>query len=220
MRIGSKALLVPGIAVAVAAVLSGCSGGDGGSRDRSDAPKGWSVCNELFGSSRIDTLQDEVGDGTLTVLNGYDTADKLMSERASVARSWEPGSEVHYSNTSHPCDLGIDGTAKKFSSYVRWSVDTPKDIKAGDAGDGWQSVGEDIYVRREDGGLHLTAVIPCKIKGAHEEQEAELPLEVETEVRNVPDFDSKLLGDMTAQLARKLADGLPCMNKPTVPSSF
>lgn len=220
MRIGSRVLLVPGIAVCVAAVLSGCSGDDGGGRDRSDAPKGWSVCNELFGSSRIDTLQEEMGSGILTVLNGYNPADEVMPERARVARSWEPGSEAHYSNTSHPCDLGIDGTGKRFNSYVRWSVDAPKDIRAGGAGDGWQSVGGDIYVRRDDGGLHLTAVIPCKIKGAHEEQKAELPLEVETEVRNVPDFDSRLLSDMTAQFAQKLTDGIPCMNKPTVPSSF
>ncbi|CAL9547508.1 hypothetical protein [Streptomyces lavenduligriseus] len=178
------------------------------------------MCDELFGADRIDRLQDEMGSGTLTVLNAVTPVDELMAGRASVARSWEPGSEAHYANTSHPCDLGIAGTSKRFSSYVSWSVDSPKDIEAGDAGKGWQSVGHGIHVRREDGGLRVTVVIPCKVEGSHKDQEAELPLEVETEVRNVPGFDTKLLGQMTAQFARELADGLPCVNGPTVPAEL
>lgn len=197
-------------------MLSACSGDEEASRDRSDAPKGWSVCNDLFGSSRIDALQDELGSGTLTVLNELTPLDELMSNRASIAKSWEPGSEVHYSNTSQPCDLGIDGTGKRFNSYVSWSVDSARDISSGDdSGGDWHSLGN---VKREDGGLHLTAVIPCKVKGSQEAQESELPLEVETEVKNVPDFDTKLLSEMTAKLAGKLADGLPCANNPAIPS--
>jgi hypothetical protein len=221
VRFSGRAFPALGVVVAATAVLSACSGDEGDGRDRSDAPKAWSVCNELFGSSRIDALQAEMGDGTLGPLNSTVTVDELMSDRASVARSWEPGSEAHYSNTSHPCDLGVDGTGKRFNSYVSWSVDSPQDIKSGDdSGGEWQSLGNDIYVKREDADLHLTAVIPCKIKGSHTDQEAELPLEVETEVKNVPDFDTKLLSEMTAQLASKLVDGLPCTNDPEVPGAF
>jgi hypothetical protein len=220
VRFKGRAFLALGVTVAASAVLSACSGGEGDKQDRSDAPKGWSVCHELFGSSRIDALQNEMGSGTLTVLNELTPVNELLSDRTNVAKSWEPGSEVHYSNTSHPCDLGIDGSGKRFNSYVSWSVNSLEDIKSGEAGEGWQSLGSDIYVNREDGGLHLTAVIPCKITGSHEDQEAELPLEVETEVRNVPDFDAKLLSEMTAQLSRRLADGLPCTNNPDVPSAL
>jgi hypothetical protein len=212
----------PVLAVIFASVtaLSACSGSDGVSQDRNDSPKGWDVCNELFGSSRVDALQDEMGSGTLVVLNQLTPVNELLSDRASIAKSWEPGSEVHYSNTSHPCDLGIDGSNKRFNSYVSWSVDSLKNITSGEAGEGWQSLGKDIYVKREDGNLHLTTVIPCKIKGSHQEQETELPLEVETEVRNVPEFDTKLLGEMTAQLASKLAKSLPCTNAPDIPSAL
>lgn len=162
-----------------------------------------------------------MGSGTLTVLNELTPVDELLSNRASIAKSWEPGSEAHYSNASQPCDLGIDGTGKRFNSYVSWSVDSPKDIKSGmDSGGDWISLRNGIHVKREDGGLHLTAVVPCRIKGSQRSQEAELPLEVETEVKNVPDFDSKLLREMTAELARKLADGLPCTNNPDIPSAI
>ncbi|MFJ4624346.1 hypothetical protein [Streptomyces sp. NPDC088812] len=207
--------------VAAVVVLSACSGsGEGKSKDRGDAPQGWSVCNELFGSSRIDALQAELGDGTLEPLNSTPVSE-LMSGRAGVAKSWKPGSEVHYANTAHPCDLGIDGTSARFNSYVRWSVDTPEDIENGVASrDGWQSTGGDVHVVREDAGLHLTAVFPCKIKGSHQDQEAELPLEVETEVRNVPGFDADLLSEMTARLASVLAKGLPCANSPRIPEAL
>ncbi|MCG0065330.1 hypothetical protein L0F81_18865 [Streptomyces tricolor] len=222
VRFGRSVYQALGLVVAAGVALSACAGGEdeGESRDRNDAPQGWSVCNELFGAGRIDRLQDEMGGGTLAVLNAGTPVGELMSGRASVARSWKPGSEAHYANTSRPCDLGIDGTSKRFHAYVSWSVDSPEDIRAGDAGEGWQSLGKDVYVRREDGGLHLTAAIPCKIEGSHKAQEAELPLEVETEVRNVPEFDTELLSEMTAQLARKLAHGLPCRNDPAVPSEL
>jgi hypothetical protein len=103
---------------------------------------------------------------------------------------------------------------------VSWSVDSAKDIRTGVAGEGWQSQGKDIHVKREDRGLHLTAVIQCEINGAHKNQEADLPLKVETEVRGVPDVDTGLLGQMTAHLARKLADGLQCVNRPAVPGGL
>ncbi|MFI9170744.1 hypothetical protein [Streptomyces lincolnensis] len=220
MRFQVRALPALCVVAAATITLSACSGGEGKSQDRSDSPKGWDVCNELFGSSRVNALQDEMGSGTLAVLNQLTPVNELLSDRASVAKSWKPGSEVHYSNTSHPCDLGIDGSNKRFNSYVSWSVDSSQSIDSGDAGEGWQSLGKGIYVKREDNNLHLTAVIPCKIKGSHKEQEPELPLKVETEVRNVPDFDTKLLSEMTAQLANKLAEGLPCTNAPDVPSVF
>ncbi|WP_425245273.1 hypothetical protein [Streptomyces sp. NEAU-NA10] len=211
-----------GTVVAAVVVLSACSGsGEGASKDRNDAPIGWSTCNALFGADRIDVLQDEMGEGTLETLNSSRPVDELMSERASVAKSWKPGSERHYSNSAHPCDVGVEGTSARFNSYVRWSVDTPKGIKDGVASvPGWKAAGGDVYVVHEDSGLHLTALFPCKIKGSHPDQEAELPLEVETEVNNLPDFDTKLLSEMTAQLARNLAKKLPCTNNPEIPSAL
>ncbi|MFF0592832.1 hypothetical protein [Streptomyces antibioticus] len=50
------------------------------------------------------------------------------------------------------------------------------------------------------------------------DQEAGLPLEIETEVRNVPGFDTDLLSQVTAGLARNLAKRLPCTNSPEIPS--
>lgn len=222
MRFTRTTFPTVGAVIIAMAVLSACSGsGEGDSKDRNADPVGWKTCNALFGSDRIDALQDEMGKGTLETLNSSRTLDELTSGRASVARSWEPGSEAHYSKTAHPCDLGIDGTGARFNSYVRWSVDTPKSIKDGGASmNGWQSAGGDVYVVREEAGLHLTALFPCKVKGSHKDQEAGLPLEVETEVRNVPDFDTTLLSEMTSQLARKLVEGLPCTNKPNIPKGL
>ncbi|MFD0393687.1 hypothetical protein ACFQ3Z_19810 [Streptomyces nogalater] len=124
-----------GVVVAAVVVLSACAGGDG--RDRDDDPLGWSVCNQLFGADRIDRLQDEMGTGTLSVLNVSRPVGELMSDRASVARRWEPGSEVHFSNVSEPCSLGVDGKRARFESYVSWSLDSVEDIRAGVAGGGW-----------------------------------------------------------------------------------
>ncbi|MFF8484241.1 hypothetical protein ACGFZG_02825 [Streptomyces antibioticus] len=209
-----------GVAVATVVVLSACSDSakeDG--RDRSDAPIGWSTCNRLFGADRIDKLQDEMGKGTLETLNSDYPLEELLSRRVSIARAWEPGSEVHYSNTAHPCDLGIDGTSARFNSFVRWSVDTPKNIDDGVASmDDWKPVGGDVYVLRRDSRLRLLALLPCKVEGTHVDQEAGLPLEIETEVRNVPGFDTDLLSQMTAGLARSLAKRLPCTNSPEIPS--
>ncbi|MFH8285845.1 hypothetical protein [Streptomyces antibioticus] len=209
-----------GVAVAAVVVLSACSDSakeDG--RDRSDALIGWSTCNTLFGADRIDKLKDEMGKGTLDTLNSDYPLEELLSKRLSIARAWEPGSEVHYANTAHPCDLGIDGTSARFNSFVRWSVDTPKNIDDGVASlDSWKPVGGGVYVSRKDSGLRLLALFPCKVEGTHADQEAGLPLEIETEVRNVPDFDTDLLSQMTAGLARSLAERLPCTNGPKIPS--
>ncbi|MFF3498945.1 hypothetical protein [Streptomyces sp. NPDC003247] len=223
MRFAGRTFPAIGAVIAALAVLAACSGSEeGDTKDRNDAPIGWSTCNALFGEDRIDALQDEMGKGTLAVLNQTFPVDTFVSGSASVVQSWEPGDTGHVAYTaSHPCDLGLDGTGKRFNSYVRWSVDTPKGIENGVASkNGWQSAGGDVYVVREDSGLRLTALFPCKIKGSHQEQQAELPLEVETEVRNVPGFDAELLSEMTAQLARNLAKKLPCTNDPEIPSAL
>jgi hypothetical protein len=205
--------------VAALAVLSACSGsGEEDAKDRNDVPVGWSTCKALFGADRIDALQDEMGEGTLAVLNQTFPAAEVTSRSARVAQSWEPGEAEHVAYTAdHPCDLGLDGTGKRFESYVSWSRFSLKDMQSRE---GWESAGDRLYVLREDSGLHLTAVLPCKIKGSHQDQEAGLPLEVETEVRNLPDFDTKLLSEMTAQLARSLAKKLPCTNDPEIPSAL
>ncbi|MEV5488016.1 hypothetical protein AB0L47_08405 [Streptomyces bobili] len=202
--------------IAVVALLSACSGsgGDGG-RDRSDAPIGWKTCNALFGADSIDALQDQMGEGTLEVLNYTQSLDELTSGWADLARSWEPGKNAHFATL--PCDLGIDGTGKRFGLYVSWSLFS---LQYTESKDGWKSAGKDLYVRTEENGLHLTAVFPCKIKGSRDEQEAELPLEIETRVRNVPGFDTEVLSEMTAQLARNLADELPCANDPVIPNQL
>ncbi|MDX3803681.1 hypothetical protein [Streptomyces sp. AK04-3B] len=207
---------------AVLAMLSACSGSKGGdgSKDRNDAPIGWSTCNALFGADRIDALQDAMGEGTLETLNSSIPVDELMSGRADLTRRWEPGKELSLRTRDHPCELGVDNTNRRFNSYVTWALETPEKIKAGKSGSGWDPVGSDVYVKREDAGLHFAAVFPCKIKDSHESQEADLPFEVETEVKNVPDFDTELLGEMTAQFVRALAEGLPCTNDLHVPAAL
>lgn len=206
---------------AVLTLLSACSAmGDGDGKDRNDAPIGWSTCNALFGADRIDALQDAMGEGTLETLNSSVPVDELMSGRAALTRRWEPGKELSLRTTDHPCDLGVDNTNKRFNSYVTWALETPTKIKAGKSGSGWEPVGSGIYVKREDAGLHVVAVFPCKIKDSDEDQEAGLPFEVETEVKNVPDFDTKLLGEMTAQFVRALAEGLPCTNDLHLPDTL
>ncbi|MFE9676183.1 hypothetical protein ACFYO5_18930 [Streptomyces sp. NPDC006259] len=201
-----------GAVVAMVALGSACSGsgGDEG-RDRSDDSIGWKTCNALFGTDRIDALQKEFGAGTLETFN-YKPLDELTSNWVDLARSWKPGENAHFA--SFPCQLGIDGTGKRFSSVVSWSLFALEYTKFKD---GWKSMGNNQYVRREENGLHLTAVFPCKIKGSHEDQEAELSLEIETRIRNVPGFDTELLSQMTAQLARTLTDELPCANDPKIP---
>lgn len=220
MKIGHRRLLPLGVTVAATVFMSACSG-DTGDRDRGNTPESWRTCNQLFGASRVDALQDEMGSGELVVRSSLTTVDQVASFLRGIAGRWEPGSGVHYAMTGHPCDLGIDGTSRRFESYVRWSVDTPKGIRDGTATqDGWKSAGNDLYVLSRDGGLSLTVLFPCKIKASHEDQEAELPLEVETRVRNVLDFDPKLLREMTAQLARTLAKGLTCTNNPSLPAAL
>jgi hypothetical protein len=219
VRFAERTFRTIGAVIAALAVLSACSGSEeGGAKDRNDAPIGWSTCNALFGADRIDALQDEMGKGTLSVLNQTFPVDKLVSGSASVVQSWEPGEVGHVAYTaSHPCALGLDGTGKRFESYVRWSRFSLKDVTSRE---GWESASDGLHVLRENSGLHLTALFPCKIKGSHQDQEAGLPLEVETEVRNLPDFDTKLLSEMTAQFARKLAKKLPCTNAPDIPSAL
>jgi hypothetical protein len=213
VRFARRTFQAVGAVAATGAMLSACSGsGAGDGKDRNDAPVGWSTCNALFGSDNIDALQDEMGEGTLQTLNSSSPVDELMSSLTRLARSWEPSKTAHIVN--HPCDLGVEGTGERFNSYVSWSLLRPKTIESED---GWESAGNGLYVLREENGLHLTAVFPCKIEGSRKDQESELPLEVETEVRNVPGFDTKLLSRMTAQLARKVADRLPCTNDPDIP---
>lgn len=217
MRFAGRTFPTVGAVVAALAVLSACSGsGEEDAKDRNDAPVGWSTCNALFGADRIDALHDEMGEGTLAVLNQTFPVAEVTSLSARVAQSWEPGEAEHVAYTAdHPCDLGLDGTGKRFESYVSWSRFSLKDMQSRE---GWEPAGDGLYVLREDSGLHLTAVFPCKIEGSHKDQEVGLPLEVETEVRNLPDFDTKLLSEMTAQLARSLAKRLPCTNDPEIPS--
>ncbi|MDX3307971.1 hypothetical protein ACWGH3_03760 [Streptomyces sp. NPDC054884] len=205
---------------AVLVLLSACSGSeDGDGKDRNDAPIGWSTCNALFGADRIDALQDAMGEGTLETLNSPVPVDELMSARAAVTRRWEPGKELSLRTRDHPCELGVDNTNKRFASYAAWALDSPARITAGKAGSGWESAGS-VYVKREDAGLHVFAVFPCKIKGSHKDQEAGLPFEVETQVRNVPNFDTKLLDEMTTQFVRTLAEGLPCTNDLHIPATL
>lgn len=143
-----------------------------------------------------------------------------MSDRAALTRRWEPGRELSLRTTDHPCDLGVDNTGKRFNSYATWASDMPANIKARKAGLGWKPAGSDAFVKREDAGLRVIAVFPCKIKNSHEDQEADLPFEVETEVKNVPDFDTKLLDELTVQFVRALAEGLPCTNDLHVPDAL
>lgn len=217
MRFLGRMIPVLGVVVFMSAMLSSCSGD---SSNRSKSPKGWSVCNELFGSSSVDALQGEMGSGVLRVENSLTSVDEIMSSLVGMSRRWEPGSELHYAVSEHPCDLGVEGRSDEFLSYVSWSTYSQQRIKAGEAGIGWQSVGKSILVKREDEGLHLVAVIPCKVEGSHRDQEAQLPLEIETQVRNVSDFDVKVLREMTAHFTRKLVDGLKCKNSPEVPSAI
>ncbi|MFH9861715.1 hypothetical protein [Streptomyces sp. NPDC017202] len=203
--------------VATMALLSACSGsGEGDSRqDRNDAPIGWKTCNALFGAKKIDALQEEMGEGTLQTLNQAFPMNELTSGWAHSARSWKPGENAHFA--TQPCDLGIDETGKRFYSYVSWSLSSVEHLKSEE---GWESAGKDLYVRREENGLHLTAVFPCKIKGSHKDQEAELPIEIETRVRNVAEFDTGLLSQMTAQLAHNVAAELSCTNDPDIPGDL
>ncbi|MGM9382386.1 hypothetical protein [Streptomyces antibioticus] len=80
---------------------------------------------------------------------------------------------------------------------MSWSRYSFEDIKSQE---GWKPEGGALYALREDAGLHLTAVFRCKIEGSRQEQELGLPLKVETRVSNIPDFESKLLGELTAGL--------------------
>ncbi|MFG3230655.1 hypothetical protein ACGFZG_02860 [Streptomyces antibioticus] len=201
------------------AVLSACSGSeDEDGKDRSGAPIGWSTCDALFGAARIDALQDEMGQGTLAVLNQTFPVGELTSGWVSDVKSWEPGQIGHVAySRSTPCDLGIDGTGKRFQAHVSWSRYSFEDIKSQQ---GWKPEGSALYVLREDAGLHLTAVVRCKIEGSRQEQEPGLPLKVETRVSGIPDFDTELLGELTAGLARNLAKRLPCTNGPEIPSAL
>ncbi len=221
MRCTGRTLSGFGAVVVALAVLSACSGSgseDEDGKDRSDAPIGWSTCNALFGAARIDALQGEMGEGTLAVLNQTFPVDELTSGWTSEVKSWEPGKIGHAAySRSTPCDLGIDGTGKRFQSHVSWSRYSFEDIKSQE---GWKPEGSALYVLREDAGLHLTAVFRCKIEGSRQEQELGLPLKVETRVTNIPDFDTKLLGELTAGLARNLAKRLPCTNGPEIPSAL
>ncbi|WP_405894323.1 hypothetical protein OG272_20380 [Streptomyces sp. NBC_00104] len=217
MRFLGKVFPVLGVVVFMSSTLSSCSDE---SSNRSNSPKGWSVCNELFGSSSVDALQGEMGSGVLRVENSLTPVDEIMLSLSGMARRWEPGSELHYAISEHPCDLGVEGRSDEFLSYVSWSAYSQQRIKAGEAGGGWQPVGKSIFVKREEGGLHLVAVISCKVEGTHEDQESQLPLEIETQVRNVPDFDVEVLRKMTAHFTRELVDGLKCKNSPEVPGAI
>ncbi len=213
--IGKKLSSVGAVAVALV-VLTACSGsGEEDGKDRNDDPVGWSTCNTLFGAERVDALQEAMGQGTLRTLNASESLDELTSSWVRLAESWEPGRDLHFA--SNPCTLGTDGTGNRFRSDVSWSFGSLADIKAQGI---WETAGKDVYVLRRDSGLHITAVFPCKIKGSHQAQEAQFPLEVETAVANVPGFDTGFLGELTVRLARTVAKKLPCTNDPKIPDAL
>ncbi len=216
MRSTGKKFPSVGAVVVALVVLTACSGsGQGDGKDRGVAPIGWRTCNTLFGAERIDALQEAMGQGILRTLNVSKSLDELTSSWVRLAESWEPGRDRHFA--SGPCTLGTDGTGKQFRSDVSWSYGSLAALKAQGI---WETAGKDVYVRRRDSGLHITAVFPCKIEGSHQAQEAQLPLEVETQVTNIPGFDTGLLGELTVRLARTVAKKLPCTNDPKIPDTL
>lgn len=198
-----------GCGIVMVLLVTGCS---------SEPPKrekdlvGWATCNELFGAKNIDALEDQMGEGQLRIEDESYPVEDLTATLLSKARDWEPGSFAYMGGKS-PCQISISDYGKRFTSEVRWTG-----FPSGDKYDSykWRGTAGDVTASVREG-RRLELVFPCKIPGAHEQQEKSLPLGVSVWGKGMPKFDAALRQKLASAFARKLSTELGCVNKPDIP---
>lgn len=154
-----------------------------------------------------------MGKGQLRTEGKSFSVKDLTAALDSEALGWDP--EIFtYSAGASPCRIAIRESDKLFDSNVRWTsfpgIDGPYQ---------WRGTGGDVVaVVLSDGLLEL--IFPCKIPGAHKQQEKDRPLGVRVWGDGMPKFDTGLRWKMIVALARNLDRELGCVNKPDIPSDF
>ncbi|MFF4232014.1 hypothetical protein [Streptomyces sp. NPDC001820] len=206
-----------GMIVTASLLTVGCSSEE---PRRSDSPKGWAACNEFFGCKNIDTLDKQMDEGELRIENQLASVEQLASSMASQARSWEPGSEAHWSVSYEPCRIAIPEKGQRFSSDVRWSKYSVADLESGKAPGAWSRASGDVFTSEALDRDTLQAAFPCKVSGTHKQQEDGLPLQVRVRGKAMSGFDEDFRGKLTSALARKMSGELGCVNEPQIPGEL
>ncbi|WP_223777115.1 hypothetical protein [Streptomyces sp. 135] len=185
--------------------------------ERDDSPKGWAVCNDLFGSENIDSLVAAMGKGTARIENRLVTVGELADALVAGARHWKPGSDAHLGSSFAPCEIAVPENGARFTSEVRWSPSSLAEIASGEDSITWRQAGNGMF-SSEDGGTGLLKLtLSCAVPGAHGGQESGIPLEITVHLTKAPEADSSLRGTMVSSFAKKLTQELPCGNRPNIP---
>ncbi|MET9377249.1 hypothetical protein ABZX98_24435 [Streptomyces sp. NPDC002992] len=214
-----------GVATAVVATmglaLTACSGGGESSGVTDETNAALKVCEQVFGAKGVTDARAVLGNSGFRAESG--PLDEIKESMLKEARAYVPGSEDLSRNRHDVCRLSAEGegdTVGSVDGRVKWSVLTMDSVTSGPTAGDWRRAAANVYVQREKRRGGLATVLPCRIPGAAEGQERELPLEISVLGEGLGGDKEAVLGTLLASLAQDTQKRLGCVQPVSVPATL
>ncbi|MEV7112599.1 hypothetical protein [Streptomyces anulatus] len=199
-------------ALAVAGLLSGCSGGE----ERAESPK-LKQCRSLLGAGNVDAAVESAGGGDVEVA-GTPQADVLAKSLVAEAKKWQKSDLQHTGYTGCRMDMFEgDQTSGTVDASVKWSVlslgmmDSPENSRT------WRRANESVFVAPEPGPSRMQLIAVCAVPGAIASQPSGLPLQFEVAGESL---GAELRWKTLSTFARSVTEEMGCAKSPVIPSAL